>query len=147
MSKENIIVSACLFGENCKYSGGNNEIEKEIIKKIEKKYNVILCCPECLGGLSTPREPSEIRKGKVFSKSGKDVTDEYKKGAMICLNIAKENNVKLALMKANSPSCGNKKIYDGSFSSVLIDGKGITAKLFEENGIEVISEKELEKLF
>ncbi len=146
MEKESIIVSACLFGENCKYSGGNNKIDEKYMKKLELKYNIILCCPECLGGLDTPREPSEINLGRVFTKSGKDVTKEYEKGALLCLNIAKENKVKMALMKANSPSCGNYEVYDGSFSSVLVKGMGITAKIFSENCIKVFNEKEIEKI-
>ena len=120
-----IIVSACLLGENCKYSGGNNKAEN-VIKYLEGK-EYILVCPEQLGKLSTPRDPSEIitegnkdgndvldKNIKVLSNKGVDVTANFIKGAEETLKIAKEHNVKKAILKAGSPSCGYKKIYDGT---------------------------------
>ncbi|WP_290771203.1 DUF523 domain-containing protein [Anaerofustis sp.] len=146
MKKENILVSACLFGKNCKYNGKNNKINDDIIDKIKRKFNVILVCPEELGGLTTPREPSEILKGEVYTKSGKCVTSNFRLGALKILKKAKENNIKLALLKANSPSCGNKYIYNGKFEGTLIEGKGISADLLLKNKIEVINEKEIDNI-
>ena len=139
--KEKILVSACLLGVDCKYSGGNNYNEKVI--NFIKDYEVIPVCPEIMGGLSTPRPASEIINERVINKEGKDTTLEYTKGANETLKLAKLFNVKKALLKAKSPSCGKGKIYDGTFSGVLIDGSGITVKLLEEHGIEVISELDL----
>ena len=132
-----IIVSACLLGENCKYSGGNNKSEN-VIKYLEDK-EYILVCPEQLGGLSTPRNPSEIitygnKDGndvlsgctKVLSNKGIDVTKNFIQGAEETLKIAKEHNAKTAILKAGSPSCGYKKIYDGSFLGNKIQGMGVT---------------------
>lgn len=140
--KEKILVSACLLGINCKYSGGNNQNEK-VIEYIKDK-EVIPVCPEIMGGLSTPRPPSEIINDKVMNNLNQDVTQQYKKGAEETLKLAKLFNVKKALLKAKSPSCGKGYIYDGTFSSTLIEGNGITTKLLIENGIEVITEKDLE---
>lgn len=140
--KEKILVSACLLGIDCKYSGGNNLNEKVLSYIADKE--VIPICPEILGGLSTPRPPSEIIGEKVMNNENKDVTREYRKGAEEALKIAKLFNVKKALLKAKSPSCGCGKIYDGTFSSTLIDGDGITTRLFKENGIEVITEIDLD---
>ena len=130
-----IIVSACLLGENCKYSGGNNKSEN-VIKYLEDK-EYILVCPEQLGGLSTPRNPSEIitygnKDGndvlsgctKVLSNKGIDVTKNFIQGAEETLKIAKEHNAKTAILKAGSPSCGYKKIYDGTFLGNKIQGMG-----------------------
>ena len=139
--KEKILVSACLLGVNCKYSDGNNYNEK-VIDYI-KDYEVIPVCPELMGGLSTPRPPSEIVGDKVMNNIGVDVTNEYTKGAEETLKLAKLFNVKKALLKAKSPSCGKGKIYDGTFSGVLTEGNGVTAKLLKDNGIEVISEQDL----
>lgn len=139
--KEKILVSACLLGVNCKYSDGNNYNEK-VIDYI-KDYEVIPVCPEIMGGLSTPRPPSEIVGDKVMNNIGVDVTNEYTKGAEETLKLAKLFNVKKALLKAKSPSCGKGKIYDGTFSGVLTEGNGVTAKLLKDNGIEVISEQDL----
>lgn len=139
--KEKILVSACLLGIDCKYSGGNNLNEK--VLEYIKDYEVIPVCPEIMGGLSTPRPPSERIGDKVLNNQGTDVTNEYTKGALETLKLAKLFNVKKALLKAKSPSCGKGKIYDGTFNSTLIEGNGVTVDLLESNGIEVISEQDL----
>ena len=139
--KEKILVSACLLGIDCKYSGGNNLNEK--VLEYIKDYEVIPVCPEIMGGLSTPRPPSERIGDKVLNNQGTDVTNEYTKGALETLKLAKLFNVKKALLKAKSPSCGKGKIYDGTFTSTLIEGNGVTVDLLESNGIEVILEQDL----
>ena len=137
--KEKVLVSACLLGVDCKYNGGNN-YDEEIFKKLEK-YELIPVCPEIFGGLSTPRKPSEIVGDKVINNEGLDVTNSFKRGAEETLELAKKLGVKKAILKAKSPSCGNGKIYDGTFTGTIIDGDGITTKLLKENGIEVITLK------
>lgn len=135
-----IIMSACLCGVNCKYSGGNNLNEKCL--ELFKKGEAILVCPEQLGGLMTPRIPAEIREDKVITKEGEDVTAQFLKGAEETLRIAKMVNAKKAILKEGSPSCGCNYIYDGNFNGTKIKGKGITASLLEKNGIKVISDCE-----
>ena len=137
--KEKILVSACLLGTNCKYNGENN-YSKEIMEFL-KDYEIIPVCPEIMGGLPTPRPASEIVGNKVMTINNNDVTQNYQKGAEETLKIAQLLGVKKALLKAKSPSCGNGKIYDGTFSGILIDGDGITTKLLKENDIEVITIK------
>ena len=137
--KEKVLVSACLLGVDCKYNGGNN-YDEEIFKELEK-YELIPVCPEIFGGLSTPRKPSEIVGDKVINNEGLDVTNSFKRGAEETLELAKKLGVKKAILKAKSPSCGNGKIYDGTFTGTIIDGDGITTKLLKENGIEVITLK------
>ena len=137
--KEKVLVSACLLGVDCKYNGGNN-YDEEIFKELEN-YELIPVCPEIFGGLSTPRKPSEIVGDKVINNEGLDVTNNFKRGAEETLELAKKLGVKKAILKAKSPSCGNGKIYDGTFTGTIIDGDGITTKLLKENGIEVITLK------
>lgn len=142
------LVSACLAGINCKYSGGNNENEKVVeLVKVEK---AILVCPEQMGGLTTPRLPSEIvninGERKVIASDGKDVTSEFIKGARETLKLAKMMNIKKAILKSRSPSCGCGRIYDGSFSKTLIDGDGITTELLKNNGIEILNEESIKRL-
>ena len=141
------LISSCLCGVNCKYNGSNNLNERCL--KLLKEGKAILVCPEQLGGLSTPRTPAEINgtaKGviyendKVITKEGTDVTEAFIKGAMETLHIAKLSNVKAAILKEGSPSCGVNYIYDGSFTGNKVYGKGITANILEENGIEVVSD-------
>jgi len=137
---ELILVSACLAGVNCKYNGKNN-LNPDILKLVEEG-RAILVCPEQLGGLATPRNPSEIVNNKVIMNDGTDVTNQYMKGANETLRLAKLYKINKAILKAKSPSCGNKKIYDGTFTGNLIEGYGVTAKLLLQNGITVINEEE-----
>lgn len=134
--KEKILVSACLLGINCKYDGGNN-YSKEV-EDFLKNYEAIPICPEVMGGLSTPRVGAEQQGDKVFTREGKDVTAQFVKGAEQCLLLAKKFNIKKAVLKARSPSCGSGKIYDGTFTHTIVDGDGVTAKLLKENGVEII---------
>ena len=140
-----ILVSACLAGVNCKYDGGNNYNKK--IMDLVKSGEAILVCPEQLGGLTTPRTPSEIKsidsKKYVFTKDGTDVTDNYNRGAHEVLKLAKELGIKKAILKAKSPSCGCGFIYDGTFTKTKIPGNGITTQLLLDNGIDVITEDEI----
>ena len=140
----NILVSACLLGVSCRYDG--NSCEVEAVKELSKYCTLIPICPEQMGGLPTPRYPSEIVGDKVINQVGIDVTNEYVKGAHIALEYALLNDVKYALLKAKSPSCGSGQIYDGTFSKTLINGDGICAKLLKENGIEVYSEENINEL-
>ena len=136
-NREKILVSGCLLGLNCKYDGGNN-YSKEIDEFL-KDYEVIPICPEIMGGLPTPRVAAERVGNKVITKDGRDVTEQFRKGAEECLYLAKKYNVKKALLKMKSPSCGNEKIYDGTFSHKVIDGDGVTAELLKTNGVEIIT--------
>lgn len=140
-----ILISACLAGMNCKYSGGNNLNEKVV--ELLKKGNAILVCPEQLGGLPTPRVGAEIKvidgKRYVFTKDGRDVTEEYERGAKEVLDLAKRINATKAILKSRSPSCGVNIIYDGTFTKTIIEGDGVTTKLLRENGIEVISSDDI----
>ena len=139
--KEYILVSECLAGVNCTYDDSNNE--SKAVLDLMKTHNVVLVCPEQLGGLATPRIPAEQIGDKVFDKNGKDVTINFNKGAQEALKIAKIYNCKKAILKAKSPSCGSKQVYDGSHSGNLIEGEGVTSKLLRENGIEILNENEI----
>lgn len=138
--KEKILVSACLAGVNCKYDGGNNGNDKII--ELAKNNDVIFVCPEQLGGLPTPRIGAERLGDKVVNKKGEDVTKEFYKGAEEVSNLAKKLNIKKAILKSRSPSCGVNNIYDGTFTHTLIERDGVTAELLRKNGIEVISSDE-----
>lgn len=135
------LCSACLLGVKCRYDGKSKPNEKVI--ELAKKEALIPVCPEQLGGLPTPREPSEIRGDKVFNKEGVDVTEQFKKGAEEALKIAKLYDIKEAIFKQRSPSCGCGKIYDGTFSGKLVKGDGITTRLLKNNRIRVVTEEDL----
>lgn len=139
-NNEKILVSACLAGLNCKYDGTNNSNEKII--ELIKSGNAILVCPEQLGGLTTPRTPAECYGDKVITEDNRDVTAAFNRGAEEVLKLAKQLNIKKAILKERSPSCG-KTSYDGTFTHTLSNHGGVTAELLKRNGIEIITEEEI----
>lgn len=143
---EIILVSGCLVGINCKYNGGNNY--NKTVSELVKSGQAIPLCPEMLGDLPVPRIPCEIIKGEkdeicVVNKEGKDCTKQFIEGADKTLAVVKELDIKVAILKSRSPSCGFGNIYDGSFSGKLIEGNGVTAKLLIENGVKVYTEDQV----
>ncbi|MCR1962281.1 DUF523 domain-containing protein [Clostridium perfringens] len=145
-----ILISGCLCGVNCKYNGENNLNEN--ILKLLKEGRAVIACPEQLGGLKTPRIPSEIvggtgkdvlkGKAKVLGKDGTDVTKEFLKGAYETLNIAKSINAEYVILKAKSPSCGLGVIYSGNFNGEKKEGNGVTCELLLQNGFKVKTEND-----
>ena len=137
---ENLLISACLLGFECKYSGGSNKLSDERIEALKKEYRLIPVCPETAGGLPVPRDPSERLGEKVVSSKGRDVSAQFVKGADTALYLAKRYGCKKALLKRNSPSCGGEYIYDGSFSGTLVPGEGVAAERLKADGIDVFGE-------
>lgn len=136
-----ILVSACLLGQNCKYSGGSNYCPA--VLDFVQGHRVIPVCPEVLGGLPTPRSPAEIVAGQVINRDGVSVDREFRTGAAKALEIAREQKADLAILQSRSPSCGVKEIYDGSFTGRKIPGQGVFAALLQEVGIPVLDAGDL----
>ena len=141
---EKILISACLVGDKCRYDGHTNYTP--LIKDLLEKYELVPFCPEVEGGLPTPRKPSERKGDKVINNAGKDVTRNFLLGAEKALNICKYLNIKIAILKENSPSCGVNQIYDGNFNKKLIKGEGVTTELLRKNGVTVYTENQIEEL-
>ena len=137
-----IMVSACLAGENCKYNSGNNRSEK--VLQLMEGNEVILVCPEQMGGLPTPRVPAEIKDGIVTARDGRIVDAEFRRGAEKCLEIAERERPDLIVLQPRSPSCGVKQRYDGTFTGTLTDGPGVTTELLIKNGFRVIDAEDLD---
>ena len=143
-----IIVSACLTGALCRYDGGHRLDEN--VMRLSPEVELVPLCPEQMGGLTTPRQPSEIIGGdgddvldgraRVVDAEGKDVTAQFIKGAMEGLAIAKRIDVKKAVMKEKSPSCGVHRIYR---NGILVSGKGVLTALLLREGIRVVSNEEI----
>ena len=138
---KNILVSACLLGECCRYDGKSKPCEQVIA--LSNTYNLIPICPEVMGGLPTPRIPSEICGELVLMKDGRNVTLNYNNGAQKALEIAKQNECTVAILKEKSPSCGSGLIHNGRFDGGLVEGDGITTALLKKNGIRVLGESEI----
>ena len=143
--KKNILVSACLLGESCRYDGKSKPCER--VMALKDTYNLISICPEVMGGLPTPRVPSEICGERVLMKDGRDVTENYNRGAQKALEIARQNACTVAILKEKSPSCGSGLIHNGLFDGGLVDGDGITTRLLKNEGIRVLGESEITEDF
>ena len=136
-----ILVSACLYGNVCRYKGDSCYNEK--VAKLGKDNVLIPVCPEQLGELPTPRHPAERVGDKIVSDVKVDVTEEYTRGAKIAVRGAKDNAVDYCILKANSPSCGKDVIYDGTFTGGKKQGNGLTAEMLMAEGFEVFTEDEI----
>ena len=147
-----VLISACLAGEAVRYDGNVVNPIPNKVKQWVASGEAILFCPEVCAGLCVPRDPAEIqgeggghavlsKKARVVTRKGDDVTDAYVKGAEMALELCRKEGITQAILKERSPSCGSRKIYDGSFSGHLVPGGGVTTALLRANGIEVMSEE------
>ena len=138
-----VLVSACLLGENCKYSGGNNRCPALLDWLEREGHEAVPVCPEQLGGLPTPRTPAETVDGVVTDRDGRNVDAEFRRGAALALETARREGAELAVLQPRSPSCGARQVYDGSFSGRKIDGMGVFARLLSENGFRALEPEDL----
>ena len=139
-----ILVSACLLGCACRYDGQSKP--NPLVQELARRGLVVPVCPEQLGGLPTPRNPSERRGDRVVMSDGRDVTAEYRRGAEETLRLARLYGCAAAVLKERSPSCGSGQVYDGTFSGTLTAGWGTAAALLRDSGVRVLGESELEQL-
>ena len=144
--KEPLLISECLLGVACRYDGNTKPLPKETLNRLMERYQLIPVCPEQLGGLASPRDPSERRGDRVYMKNGTDVTAQYRRGAVQVLHLAELFGVRRALLKERSPSCGSGSIYDGSFTGALTAGDGVTAEALKSRGITVYGESRVPEL-
>ena len=149
-----ILVSRCLLGHRVRYDGGAHG-PFDLLQRWLDEGRVVALCPEVAGGLATPRPPAEIRGGQgalvldgllpVLTIEGEDVTAAFVAGAEQALALVREHDIRLAVLKARSPSCGNLENYDGSFAGVRVPGEGVTAALLSREGVRVFSEEQLDE--
>ncbi len=139
-----LIVSKCLAGFPCRYDGKDNLVPE--IRALVERGEAIAVCPEVLGGLPTPRVPSEIQPdGRIRNKQGEDVTEQFVSGAERAMALCREHGCTGAVLKARSPSCGKGVIYDGSFTGTRIPGNGVFAQMLLDAGIPVRTEEDTKK--
>ncbi|WP_030138384.1 DUF523 domain-containing protein [Pseudomonas fluorescens] len=149
---EKILVSRCLLGHRVRYDGGASGPFDQLQQWLAEG-RVVPLCPEVAGGLPTPRAAAEIPGGQgaqvldgdaaVITTDGEDVTVQFLSGAHQALDLVREHGIRIAMLKANSPSCGNLLTYDGTFSGVKVGGEGVTAALLKRHGVRVFNELEL----
>ncbi|MBA1378489.1 DUF523 domain-containing protein [Pseudomonas brassicacearum] len=149
---EKILVSRCLLGHRVRYDGGASGPFDQLLQWLDEG-RIVPLCPEVAGGLPTPRAAAEIPGGQgaqvldgdaaVITTDGEDVTVQFLSGAHQALDLVREHGIRIAVLKANSPSCGNLLTYDGTFSGVKVSGEGVTAALLKRHGVRVFNELEL----
>jgi uncharacterized protein YbbK (DUF523 family) len=145
---DKILLSRCFLGENVRYNSEIITFNSPLIKLWQQQKRIIAICPEVAGGLAVPREPAEqqAHNDEVITISGSNVSKQFNKGANQALALCQQHNIRFAVLKESSPSCGSTLIYDGSFSNKKIAGQGITSKLLTKAGIKVFSENNLNEL-
>ena len=139
---KNILVSACLLGTPCRYDGKSKPCEA--VLALPEKFKLIPVCPECEGGLSTPRVPAERVGDRVLNAEGDDVSAEYERGAIAAWELCRRYGITSAILKARSPSCGRGEIYDGSFTRTLTQRDGVAAEHLAVRGVKIYTEDELD---
>ena len=135
-----ILVSACLLGLPCRYDGQSKPVER--LQQLAAQGQVLCVCPEVMGGLPTPRIPSERQGQRVVNHRGEDVTAQFLHGASLALQCCQSAGCTAAVLKARSPSCGYGQIYDGSFSGQIVNGNGVFAELLQQAGVTILTEEE-----
>ena len=144
--RKRILVSACLLGVCCRYDGRGNPSAQVLDLLNRDDLELIPVCPEQLGGLPTPRLPSERVEDRIINRAGEDVTDQFQRGAAEALRLARSYGCDVAILKERSPSCGCGRIYDGSFTGKLTEGNGVTTELLLSAGIQVVGESRIGQL-
>lgn len=139
-----ILISACLVGDKVRYDGKG--CYTPLIKELLKYYELVPFCPEVEGGLKSPRLRSERRRNEVRNEKLEIITNQFDLGAEKALNLCQYLNIKMAILKEDSPSCGVHQIYNGYFQKRKIPGQGWTTELLTKHGIKVISDQEIEDL-
>lgn len=151
---QRILISACLLGERVRYDGRGYPVAEGWLERWSREGRVVPLCPEVAGGLPVPRAPAEIQRGdgaavlagaaEIVNREGTDVTAHFRAGAEAALAAVRAHEVRIAVLKARSPSCGSGRIYDGTFSGTQRDGDGVTAALLRANGVAVFDETQLD---
>lgn len=137
-----VLVSACLLGRNCKYNGGNNRCPQ--VEHYIRDMEIVEICPEMMAGLGVPRTPIEIVNGILTDKNGNNVDEVLREAAAQALELAKKEQIDLAILQSRSPTCGVNRIYDGTFSGKLIPGQGVFARMLLDAGFTVRDAEDME---
>lgn len=126
------LVSSCLMGLCTRYDG-RAKPDGDCIRTLRKSCWIPVC-PEQLGGLPTPRERAILTGGDghdvlagraaVITESGKDVTEQFIRGAGLVLQLAEMKGISTMVLKSRSPSCGLHGLI--GVTAALLHSRGFT---------------------
>lgn len=145
---EKILISACLLGNPVRFDGGSKTQQHPMLTRWKQERRLVLQCPEVAGGLAVPRPAAEIQSDSahliVKTNTGVDVTAAFHKGAQVSLELCQAHQIKVAILKESSPSCGSSNVHDGRFIGHKIAGEGVTTRLLRQHGVQVFSEHQID---
>ena len=118
-----LLISACLCGQRCRYDGGGFDLPA--LRRLADSGAALPFCPECAGGLPTPRTPCEISGGQVLARDGRDCTAEYRQGAALALEHSGADFIDINM------GCPMPKIAGNGDGSALMKDPGKAAKIVE----------------
>lgn len=150
-----VLLSACLSGVLCGYDGSANGEYPSALKLLN--YNTIIIhkfCPEDYS-FGTPRAMCDIHGGtgmdvlegraRVLTADGEDWTEGMIRASERMLEIAREQDIELAVLMDISAACGSQVIYDGNRFAAdkkYQIGAGVCAAQLMRNGFKVISQRD-----
>jgi uncharacterized protein YbbK (DUF523 family) len=143
---DKILISSCFLGQKVRYNGKVQPLLDPLLIQWQKEARLMSICPEIVGGLAVPRAPAERQGGEIITILGENVTQQFTSGAMAALALCQQHNIRFALLKESSPSCGSDTIYDGTFKGKKIKGQGLCSQLLRQYGIQVFSELTINQL-
>ncbi len=150
-----LLMSACLAGTACGYDGSSYGEYPGILKLFNyQNVKITKFCPEEFS-FGTPREMCDIHGGdgldvlegraRVLTESGNDWTEGMIRASEKMLELAKKEDIELAIMMDISAACGSCVIYDGnrfSENKIYQIGAGVCAAQLIRNGFLVISQRD-----
>lgn len=140
-----VLVSACLLGQRVRFDGALLPGPEGLLSRWLAEGRVVPVCPEVAGGLPVPRPPVELQAdGRVLNAQGQDLTEALRAGAAEAVRLALESGAVCAVLKESSPSCGSRRVHDGTFSGRKVPGEGLAAQALRRAGVPVFSEEQLE---
>jgi uncharacterized protein YbbK (DUF523 family) len=138
------------LGQPVRYDGRSKRRDDRVLLRWQAEGRLVSCCPEIAGGLPVPRPPAELAAAAgerllVRTQDGTDVTAAFVHGAEATLAVARRHNIRMAVLKDGSPSCGSGRVYDGTFTGRSVPGSGVTTRLLERHGVRVFDENDLDE--
>ena len=150
MEKSLCLVSACLLGVECRYDATSRPLPRDVLEGLKARYSLVPLCPEQMGGLPTPRDPVQFYGGdgeafwrgeaRLLTEGGEDRSGAFRRGAEEVLKLVEMLDIKLAILKDKSPSCGVSRVYR---EGELVRGVGVVTAVLLERGVRVLSGDEL----
>ncbi|MFA6283486.1 MAG: DUF523 domain-containing protein [Desulfurivibrionaceae bacterium] len=142
-------ISACLYGHNTRYDGGNRH-EPLLVETLRQSATLIPLCPEAECGLTIPREPMQLEGDPENPRlmtitTRRDQTGAMRAWCMQRLSTFPYEGLAGLILKARSPSCGKRVVVHGAGEGEPAYSPGLFARLVMERfpSLPIADEEEL----